>query len=223
MFLFLHYIMERITRVIVNQNMKLSVKAFYFQRSECRNGNLILSSWLWISCCSTRISEYWERDANFFDTLSFRLGHCHAMPKDFFLALSTDKFLIPPVSFLHSCRSYLSYNCVSSHYSTWKYFYYYLVRSTLPRFAFKAVVHGHFFLSLLLLRPSGLSILEPFLFTFWPFCHCSSQQTSCFFWTCDGVRLRSESWLCLIHCAIMGNSLISNSLGIFICEIRITR
>lgn len=67
----------------------------------------MLTSWLCVSCCSTRISEYSEQEPNFFGTLSFGQGHCHPMPKNIFLALPADKFLCPLVSFSHSCRDYL--------------------------------------------------------------------------------------------------------------------
>lgn len=63
-----------------------TLKAFYFQRSECRNENLTLTSRLGVSCCSTWISEHREWGASFFDTLSFGWGHCHPMPMSLFMA-----------------------------------------------------------------------------------------------------------------------------------------
>lgn len=99
--------MERIHSASVNQKTKPSAKAFYFRRSECRNGNLMLTPWLWVSCYSTRISEYREQEANFFGILSFGQGPCCLMPEDLFLAFPADKFLCPPASFSHSCKDYL--------------------------------------------------------------------------------------------------------------------
>lgn len=108
---------ERIFPASVNQETKPSVKAFYFQRFECSNGNLILSSWLWVSWGYTQVSEYREQGAYSFDTLSFGLGHCHPM--------STDIFLVPFKTSFSAFQSlfpqlqvYLCHHCVSSCYST---------------------------------------------------------------------------------------------------------
>ena len=83
---FLCHVMERIFPASVNPEMKPSVKGFYFQSSGCGNGNLILTSQLWVSWGCTWLSEYPEWGANVFDTLSFGRGHCHPMPVDLFLA-----------------------------------------------------------------------------------------------------------------------------------------
>lgn len=140
---FLCHITERIISASVKQKTKPLLKAFYFQRSECWNGNLILTSSLWVSYCSTRVSEYWEREANFSDTLSFGLCHCHPMPNDLFLAFSPDKFLCPPV-FSHSYRDYLCHNCIHPVILHERVPVTYLVRSVLLRLAFKAFVSRHF-------------------------------------------------------------------------------
>ena len=83
---FLCHVMERIFPASVSPEMKPSVKGFYFQSSDFGNGNLILTSQLWVSWGCTWISEYREWGANVFDTLSFGRGHCHPMPVDLFLA-----------------------------------------------------------------------------------------------------------------------------------------
>ena len=93
---------ERIFPASVNQETKPSVKAFYFQRFECNNGNLILTSWLWVSWGYTQVSEYRERGAYFFDTL-LDLAIVIQCPWTSSL-LPLRQVSLPSSLFSHSCR-----------------------------------------------------------------------------------------------------------------------
>ena len=110
---------------------------FYFQGSKWRNGDLVLTAWLWVSCWGARMdirAPVWE--ASFFDILSFGLSHGCSMPKDLFLALSADSALGLLIPLPHSCRSSLSHSCAPSHYSV---LHTGLGPPALSRLAFKAI------------------------------------------------------------------------------------